>query len=75
MQDRPVGEHAPSAHGTSRTPHLCVPLVTHSASYFAEAALCGKGPERFAMCAYGGCGIMHFDTSLSWPIPNWAKRR
>src|SRR6266446_1154017 len=27
------------------------------------------------MPARGGCDIMHFDTSMSWPTPKWAKRR
>src|SRR5262245_29299309 len=27
------------------------------------------------MPARDGCGIMRFDTSLSWPIPKWAQRR
>ena len=27
------------------------------------------------MPAHGGCGIMRFDTSLSWPTPKWKKRR
>src|ERR687884_346936 len=27
------------------------------------------------MPVQGGCGIMRFDTSLSWPTPKWEKRR
>src|SRR5437870_4121335 len=27
------------------------------------------------MLAHDGCGIMRFDTSLSWPTPTWEKRR
>src|SRR5215510_11864066 len=27
------------------------------------------------MLEHGGCGIMHFDTSVLWPLPKWTKRR
>src|SRR5438132_1006848 len=33
-----LSAHAPGAHGASRAPHLCVPLVAHSASNFAGPA-------------------------------------
>src|SRR5215510_6107428 len=26
------------------------------------------------MLEHGGCGIMHFDTSVLWPLPKWTKR-
>src|SRR6266705_2418200 len=34
-----------------------------------------KIPGVFPMLAPDGCGMMCFDTSLSWPIPKWAQRR
>src|SRR5207237_2400740 len=34
-----LSAHAPGAHGASRAPHLCVPLVAHSASNFAGPAV------------------------------------
>src|SRR5262249_28463532 len=33
-----IPPHTPGTYGPSRTTHLCVPLVGHSASYFAGAA-------------------------------------
>src|SRR5438128_7478000 len=41
-----LSAHAPGAHGASRAPHLCVPLVAHSASNFAGPAFC-QGAIRF----------------------------
>src|SRR5262249_3501112 len=40
-----IPTHTPGTYGPSRTTHLCVSLVGHSASYFAGAALRRDGPQ------------------------------
>src|SRR5215471_13625219 len=49
-----IQAHAPRAHGTSRTANICVPLVTASASNFAEIAqTLARAGRRGSHAGYG----------------------